>query len=154
MCTSRDCGPDHLGTLTRGVAGSGAGSSATTVLVVDDDQQIASLAGEYIGRVEMELTVVVETDPRDALARFEVGDVDCVVSDYEMPAMDGLELLGAVRESGSATPFVLFTARDDETLARRARERGAAYLHTDGPAGGFERLSERVADALADCDAD
>ena len=125
----------------------------TTVLLVDDEPQVASLAGAYLKRVETDLTVVVETDPRDALARFEAGDVDCVVSDYEMPAMDGLELLAAVRESDSTIPFVLFTASDDEAVPCLARERGATYLRKEGPAGGFERLGECVESTLADREA-
>ncbi|MEF8853077.1 MAG: response regulator [Haloarculaceae archaeon] len=150
MCASRRHRLESANTLTRGVADPEAESSETTVLVVDDEPQVGSLAGAYLKRLETQLTVVVETDPRDALARFEVGDVDCVVSDYEMPAMDGLELLEAVRESDSTAPFVLFTACDDETLARRARNRDAAYLQKNGSAGGFDRLSEHVADTLAD----
>ena len=126
MCASRQRCPDGPSTLTRGVAETEAASA--TVLVVDDDPQVGSLAGAYLKRLEYDVTVVVVRDPRDALARFEVGDVDCVVSDYEMPAMDGLELLAAVREADAAVPFVLFTAADDESVARCARERDAAYL--------------------------
>lgn len=122
----------------------------TTVLLVDDEPQVASLAGAYLKRVETDLTVVVETDPRDALARFEVGDVDCMVSDYEMPAMDGLELLATVRETDENTPFVLFTASDDEAVPRLAREHGATYLRKEGPAGGFERLTDHVVAVVAD----
>jgi len=148
MCASRQRCPDGPSTLTRGVAETEAASA--TVLVVDDDPQVGSLAGAYLKRLEYDVTVVVVRDPRDALARFEVGDVDCVVSDYEMPAMDGLELLAAVREADAAVPFVLFTAADDESVARCARERDAAYLPKDGPAGGFDRLAGRVADALGE----
>ena len=147
MCASRQRYPDAPRTLTRGVAETE--TATATVLVVDDEPQGGSLAGAYLKRLEADLAVVVERDPRDALARFEAGDVDCVVSDYEMPAMDGLELLAAVRESDRTTPFVLFTGIDDDSVARCAHERDATYLPKDGPAGGFERLAECVADALA-----
>ncbi|PSP69947.1 response regulator [Halobacteriales archaeon QH_6_68_27] len=150
MCASRQRNPDIAGTFTRGVTETETETEPATVLVVDDEPQLASLAGAYLKRLEADLTVVTKTDPRDALARFEAGGVDCVVSDYEMPAMDGLELLGTVRECNAAVPFVLFTANDDEAVARCARERGAAYLRKEGPAGGFDRLVERVADALGD----
>jgi len=148
MCASRQRCPDAASTLTRGVAETEAESP--TVLVVDDEPQIASLAGAYLKRIDADVAVVVETDPRDALARFEAGDVDCVVSDYDMPVMDGLELLGAVRECDATTPFVLFTASDDPAVADRVRDRGAEYLRKEGDAGGFDHLTARVEATLGE----
>jgi len=147
MCASRQRCPDAASTLTRGVAETEV--EPVTVLVVDDEPQIASLAGAYLKRIDADVEVVVETDPRDALARFEAGDVDCVVSDYDMPVMDGLALLRAVREEDATTPFVLFTGSDDTTVAGRARDHGAEYLRKEGDAGGFDRLTARVEAVLA-----
>jgi len=150
MCASRQRSPECASTFTRGIAEAEAATEVATVLVVDDEPQIASLAGAYLKRLDADVEVVVETDPRDALARFETGDVDCVVSDYDMPVMDGLELLSAVRECDATTPFVLFTASDDATVAGRARDRDAEYLRKEGDAGGFNRLAARVETALTD----
>ena len=149
MCTSHQRDSAGAGTFTRGVAEQEADWKRATVLVIDDEPRIASLAGTYLKRLETEMTVVVETDSQDALARFEAADVDCVVSDYEMPVMDGLELLAAVRDGDPTTPFILFTACDDEGVARTARECGGAYLPKRGQAGGFDRLAERVESALS-----
>ena len=146
MCASRQGSPESANTFTRRVTE----SEVSTVLVVDDDPQVASLAGAYLKRLSAEITVVVETDPRDALARFEADDVDCVVSDHDMPVMDGLELLAAVREYDATTPFVLFTASEEATIARMTRDRGAEYLRKEGDAGGFDRLTARVEAVLAE----
>jgi CheY-like chemotaxis protein len=148
MCASRQHSPESASTFTRGIAEPEAGTEIATVMVVDDEPQIASLAGAYLKRLDADVEVVVETDPRDALARFEGGAVDCVVSDYDMPVMDGLELLAAVREVDAATPFVLFTASEDTAVAERARDHGAEYLRKEGDAGGFDRLAARVETVL------
>jgi DNA-binding NarL/FixJ family response regulator len=58
----------------------------------------------------------------DALA---LRPVDVVVSDIRMPGMDGIALLGALRERGDATPVILLTTFDDEELMLRAVEAGA-----------------------------
>jgi|GEM_PF-2467019 len=144
MCASRQRSSEGVSTFTRGIAEPEAATEVATVLVVDDEPQIASLAGAYLKRLNADVEVVVETDPRDALARFETGDVDCVVSDYDMPVLDGLELLAAVRECDATTPFVLFTASDDAEIAGRTHDRDAEYLRKEGDAGGFDHLAERV----------
>ena len=115
------------------------------VLHVDDDPSITDLAATLLD----EFTVTTATDPREILDRFDPEEFDCVVSDYEMPVMDGLELLAAVRDGDPTTPFILFTACDDEGVARTARECGGAYLPKEGRAGGFDRLAERVESALS-----
>jgi len=142
MCATRQ---NDERPFVRGTTERVAEAERPTVLVVDDDPQVASLAGAYLKRLEADVTVLVETAPEDALARFEAGAVDCVVSDYEMPGMDGLDLLAAVRERDGSVPFVVFTGTDDDSVVECARERGAVCLRKEGDAGGFDRLSDRVA---------
>jgi len=134
MCASRG----RAGTVSRT-------GEVTSILVVDDDAAVAASVGKYLERVDG-VVVTVETDPSTALSEFERGGVDLVVSDYEMPGMDGIELLDAVRERDPAVPFVLFTGCGDESVARRARDRDAAYVRKGFSAGGFDRLVECVAD--------
>ncbi|WP_235853515.1 response regulator [Halosimplex salinum] len=112
------------------------------MLVVDDDPELTALAGAYLGQLE-DVAVRTASDPEDALARLDE-TVDCVVSDYEMPVMDGLALLDAVRSSYPDVPFVLFTGVGDESVAERARERGAQYIRKGPSAGGFDRLAAEV----------
>ena len=52
--------------------------------------------------------------------------VDCIISGYRMPGMDGLELLEAVRERDSTVPFVLFTGTGNERVASRAIAAGVS----------------------------
>jgi CheY-like chemotaxis protein len=119
-----------------------------TVLVVDDDPDLTAVAGAYLGRLDG-VSVETGTDPRETLGRVD-GSVDCVVSDYEMPGMDGLELLAAVRDVRPDLPFVLFTGTAEAGVAERARERGAQFVRKGPSADGFDGLLAAVEAALED----
>ncbi|WP_436929867.1 response regulator [Halosimplex halobium] len=139
MCASRESSPLHRS----------AGCCETpTVLVVDDDPDLTALAGAYLGRID-DVSVRTATDPDDALDRVDDA-VDCVVSDYEMPGMDGLALLDAVRTAHPDVDLILFSGSEAEGLAERARERDARYVRKGPSNGGFDDLVDAVETALDD----
>ena len=78
------------------------------ILVVDDDAVTCRLLADVLGRDG--LTVVGETDPRRALERARDERVDVAILDVQMPEMDGLELLRALRERHPALAVVIMTA--------------------------------------------
>jgi CheY-like chemotaxis protein len=114
------------------------------VLVVDDDPDVTALVRAHITRLDDDLAVETVTNTRDAVDRVSEGDVDCVVSDYEMPRLTGLELLAAVREERGDLPFVMFTGKGDEEVARRARDRGATYVRKHKAGDGFREVADHV----------
>jgi len=124
-------------------------AGSISVLYVDDEPDFAELVA---ARLEGEaFSVEVRTDADEALERLRAADpgVDCVVSDYEMPGMDGLELLGAVREEWPDLPFVLFTARGSENIASEAISRGVTeYMQKATDPEQFEVLENRVRNAV------
>lgn len=76
----------------------------TTILLVDDDADIR----EYLAaELESEgFRVVVAKDGEDAILKMEVSSIDLVISDVQMPGVDGFELLAAVKKKWS-TPMIL-----------------------------------------------
>ena len=61
--------------------------------------------------------------------------VDCVVSEHDPDALDGIELLSRVRDADPAVPFVLFTANGSETVASAAVDAGVTnYVPRSGDA--------------------
>ncbi|WP_372911583.1 PAS domain S-box protein [Salinigranum sp.] len=126
------------------------GGSAGTlrVLHVDDDPAFARMTAEFLQRADDRFEVLTETDPRVALEQLteDVDAVDCVLSDYQMPAMDGLELLRAVRTRfpDGALPFVLLTGRGSEEVAADALNAGAtSYVQKGGP-DTYEYVARRI----------
>ena len=100
------------------------------MLVVDDQFSARELQRSILETAGYR--VEVARDGRDALRQIdEIGDVDLVLTDVQMPEMDGFELLEAIRaddEHGSL-PVVIVTTLGDEASRRRGAEAGAdAYV--------------------------
>lgn len=91
-------------------------TDSITVLVVDDSDFFVSMLADKL-TTEYNITTKMATNAADALAELRDGDVDCIVSDYEMPETSGLELYEMV---DADVPFVLLTAQGDESTASRA----------------------------------
>ncbi|PPG17100.1 DNA-binding response regulator [Rathayibacter sp. AY1E8] len=80
------------------------------ILVVEDDPQMGALVER--GLQEDGYDVHLVDNGVDALIAFTAGDVDVAVVDVMLPGMTGFEVCRRLRESGSAVPVVLITARD------------------------------------------
>ncbi len=120
-----------------------------SVLLVDDESAVADLVAAHLERVHDDIAVTVETAVTTALHRVECGTFDCVVSDYEMPEMDGLEFLAAVREVRPDIPFILFTGKGSEEIASEAISAGVTdYLQKGVGSEQYELLANRIANAV------
>ncbi|OAQ53344.1 hypothetical protein HTG_07645 [Natrinema mahii] len=121
-----------------------------TVLVVDNEPGFADLAGEMLERERESIVAEAATNGREALEFIERGTVDCIVSDYEMPEMTGLELLERVREDDPALPFILFTGRGSEEIASEAIAAGVTqYLQKESGKKQYALLANQITNAVA-----
>jgi PAS domain S-box-containing protein len=119
------------------------------VLHVEDDPDFADLTAIFLERESGRFAVETVTDPNEGLARVEDHPPDCVVSDYEMPGMNGIELLRAVRSRYPDLPFILFTGKGSEEVASDAISAGVTdYLNKGGGTQQYELLATRVHNAV------
>ncbi|RLM63942.1 PAS domain S-box protein [Halorubrum sp. Atlit-8R] len=126
-----------------------ADASSLRVLHVDDDPAYLDLTATYLERIDEAFAVTSETDVDDALETLDDEAIDCVVSDYDMPQADGLELLQRVRDRGIEIPFVLFTGKGSEEIASEAISAGATdYIQKRGGNDQYEVLANRVRNAV------
>ena len=99
---------------------SAAHHESVRVLYADDEPDFADLAAMHLEREREAFDVCTATSATEGLDRLAGEDIDCIVSDYDMPGMDGLDFLEAVREEYPDLPFILFTGRGSEEMASLA----------------------------------
>ena len=95
------------------------------ILIVDDsalDRRLVSGLLEKIPEVQVSLAV----DGLDALAKIQKDVPDVVLTDLDMPNLDGLELVSRLKDSLPAVPVVLMTAAGSEEVAVKGLQAGAA----------------------------
>ena len=120
-----------------------------TVLHVDDDPGFAELVSIYLERESDRIEVLTETSVDDALGTLAETDVDCIVSDHDMPRTNGLEFLETVRERDGDVPFVLFTGRGSEEIASEAISAGVTdYFQKGSDTEQYTVLAHRVENAV------
>jgi PAS domain S-box-containing protein len=119
------------------------------VLHVDDERTIAETTASFLETEIENASVAVETDPATALERLDDEPFDCIVSDYQMPEMDGVELLEAVRETHPDLPFILFTGKGSEEVASEAISAGVTdYLRKEGGHDEYAVLARQIKSAV------
>jgi PAS domain S-box-containing protein len=102
------------------------GTIVIHILFVDDEPGFLAISRMFL---EEEPDLRVETCESAAMAieLMRKTSFDAIVSDYDMPKMDGIELLKTVRKTGSDIPFLLLTGRGREEVVIEALNNGADF---------------------------
>ena len=98
------------------------------VLIVDDSRPMRMIVSRALRQSGRRAEVVEASDGADALAKLSTGPVDLVLSDWNMPVMNGLEFLSEFRERDKMTPFVFITTEWTPEQRALAKARGASAL--------------------------
>lgn len=125
-------------------------ASGVRVLHVDDEPGLADMVATFLEREHDRISVQTATSPADGLQELAAHDIDCIVSDYDMPGMNGIEFLAAVREDYPELPFILYTGKGSEEIASDAISAGVTdYLQKESGASQYTVLANRVTNAVA-----
>lgn len=100
-------------------------ASAIKVLVVDDQMTMRALVRSALQQIGM-TDVADAVDGEDGLKQLAARPVELIISDYNMPKVDGLEFLKSVRgnERTKKSAFIMLTGRSDKELVQRAVQYG------------------------------
>ncbi|MFC7027361.1 response regulator [Halomicroarcula sp. GCM10025710] len=128
-------------------------TSRLSILHVDDDADLRDLVKLQLEREEnaIECTVRTEGCPQQALDLIRDPETafDCVISDYNMPAMNGIEFLRAVRDSHPELPVLLFSGEETADIAAEIVEAGLTdYLRKGYGLDQYTMLIRRVSHAV------
>ena len=120
-----------------------------SLLYADDEPDLLDLCKLFLER-EGEFSVTTVTSANEGLKILAEGKIDGIISDYQMPLMDGIEFLKQVRRDYKDIPFILFTGKGREEVVIQAINNGADfYLQKGGdPRAQFSELSHKMRQAI------
>jgi len=121
-----------------------------SVLYVDDERDLLEICKIFLEQ-SPEFSVKTAASGAEALELLSTHPFDAIISDYQMPGMDGIALLKTVRTQYGDIPFILFTGRGREEIVIEAINNGADfYLQKGGDVKAqFAELAHKIRQATA-----
>ena len=102
------------------------------VTIVDDEDMVITSVRAFLN-LETDYTIHGFTDPEEASRFLETHPVDVVVSDYLMPRMNGIQLLGRAKQLQPEAARVLLTGHADKQSAIQAINDVGLYQYLEKP---------------------
>lgn len=95
------------------------------ILFVDDSASLRQIVGMAISDADYEVTTA--EDGKDGLAKMEQDKFDVIISDVNMPNMNGIEMVKAAKQNGNNkfTPVILLTTEFGDDMKQQGKDAGA-----------------------------
>jgi DNA-binding NtrC family response regulator len=103
-----------------------------SILIADDEEMVITSIRAFL-QLEADFEIHGFTDPEEAAAFAVSNPVDVAVSDFLMPKMNGIQLLGKIKEAQPETSRVLLTGHADKQSAIDAINQVALFQYLEKP---------------------
>jgi PAS domain S-box-containing protein len=122
---------------------------AVSLLYIDDEAPLLELGKRFLEH-SGNFTVTTALSAPEAIRLLSERSFDVIISDYQMPEMDGIAFLRYLREGGDRTPFIIFTGRGREEVVIEALNAGADFYVQKGgnPKAQFAELRNMIQKAV------
>jgi len=116
------------------------------ILIVDDEHFILEQSEYYLKDENESFNIQTASSAQKGIDSLREKDFDIVVSDYQMPGMNGLDFLKTIRKEEIDVPFIMFTGRGREEVAIQALNIGAdRYVQKGGdPVSQYKVLASAI----------
>jgi CheY-like chemotaxis protein len=98
------------------------------VLIIDDSKLARMVMTNAFARVRPDWQVIEASNAEEALTAVASQFVDIALVDFNMPGMDGLELLARIRQDHPKMPVAVVSANLQDEIIGRARELNATFI--------------------------
>ncbi len=115
------------------------------VLIVDDEKDFLEAMGERISARGMDVTT--SSSAEDALAKIDKETYDAIILDFQMPGMDGIETLKAIKARKPELQIILLTGHASVQKSVEAMKEGALD-YIEKPAD-LDELTQKIKEAQA-----
>ena len=120
-----------------------------TILLVDDESFLLEIGKIYLEK-DPRFSIHIARSAREALEKLQCQSYDAIVSDYQMPDMNGIEFLRTVRRGDKSVPFILFSGKDRGEFILQALSEGvdSCIQKTGKPSVQFAELGHAIGKAI------
>jgi len=120
-----------------------------SILLVDDQKVLLEITRLFLEKGG-DIAVDTALSAQEALTMLSMKKYDAIVSDYEMPTMDGIEFLKIIKKESMEKPFIIFTGRSREEIVIEALNSGADFYLQKGadPKVQFAELKNMIHQAV------
>jgi len=101
-------------------------NSSKQILVADDNEAILNIVSNFLEFIGFEVSLAA--DGIEALNTFIDRSFDLVITDINMPIMDGWDLARCIKEKSPKTPVILMTGEDKETVLLEMRKENIDHV--------------------------
>ena len=120
------------------------GERPLRILHVDDEENQLEFTKLFLEQIDRDVKIKSVLTPEEALKLVEEDSFDCIISDYKMLSMNGIELAQKLREK-SDVPFILYTGQGSEEVAEKAFNAGVDdYLRKEAEPTHYQVLAKRI----------
>lgn len=120
-----------------------------TLLYIDDEPDLLRIGRLFLEK-NPKLAVSTCESALDAIKILSTQSFDAIISDYQMPGMNGIQFLKHLRQNGNETPFIIFTGKSREDVVIEAFNNGADFYMQKGgePRSQFAELQNKIQYAI------
>ncbi len=121
-----------------------ANPRSITVLHIDDDATILEFVEEFVKQAEPDMVFTSVETPNAALELLQDTKFDCIISDYKMPELNGIQLAQQIRRL-TDSPIILYTGQGSEEVAEQAYSVGINdYIRKENHPAHYQVLAKRI----------
>jgi CheY-like chemotaxis protein len=99
-----------------------------TVLIVDDEKPFTEILSEGIRLYKSTVNVLTAANGRTAKEMLTAANIDCVVTDLQMPVMDGFELLAFIRQKRPSIRVITLSWLVGDEVRRKLKDLGVTEM--------------------------